>query len=157
MKRLLLPVLLVLTLLTGCVKTKYTPLTAAKFTEAVERRDAVTQAVQSGDVFSSDHPESLIVRVLFDNDEESWSGVFWEFADDSAASACYGRLLEASSPSGSFMPSEEYERFEVTLSEGAQPSLRVMRVKNTVLLVSGADSEKSRSAVSKLLVSLGYN
>ncbi len=157
MKRMLLPILLASVLLTGCVKTKYTPLTSEQFIKAVERRDAVTQTVRSGDMFSSDHPEALIARVLFDNDTDGWSGVFWEFDGETAATACYSRLFEASSPSNSFTPGEEYDCIEVTMSEGAQPFLRVMRVHNTVLLVSSINSDESKKAVSRLLVSLGYN
>ena len=141
MKRMLLPILLAAVLLTGCVKTKYTPLTSEQFIKAVERRDTVTQTVRSGDMFSSDHPEALIARVLFDNDTDGWSGVFWEFDGETAATACYSRLFEASSPSNSFTPGKEYD----------------MRVHNTVLLVSNINSDESKKAVSRLLVSLGYN
>ena len=151
------PVLLAVFLLAGCVKTKYTPVNAQTIAKTVEKYDALTQTVQSGDSFSADYPEALIARVLFANEKGGWSGEFWEFDSETAAKACFARLNGAAEPSFSFVPSDEYDRFEITLADGAQPVLKAMRVQNTVLLVSCRDTEESRGAVSKLLVTLGYN
>ena len=157
MKRSIGIALLAVLLLAGCVKTKYTPLSAQDFTQKVERGGAVTQAASDGDVFSADHPEALVARVFFANSEKGWSGAFWEFDSDAAAIACFARLSAAYQPEQTFSPGDEYERFETALDEGAQPVVRVVRVRGTVLLLSCADSEASRDAAAKLLVSLGYN
>ena len=149
--------LLVLLLLTGCVKTNYTALSAQKFTETVERQGAVTDASAAGDVFSADHPEALISRVFFSNSARGWSGAFWEFSTDAAAAACYARLYEAYQPTFRTSPSDAYDRFETALTEGAQPVVKVVRVHSTVLLLSCADSDAGRDAANKLLVKLGYN
>ncbi len=157
MKRTYLLLLLAVLLLSGCVKTRYTPVSAAKLSEKVESCGAVAETVQSGDMFSADYPEALLARVLFANDEDGWSGVFWEFDSETAARACFARLNGASEATFNFSPSDEYDRFEITLSDGAQPVIMGMRVHDTVLLVSRRNNEDSKSALSKLLVSLGYN
>jgi hypothetical protein len=157
MKRCIALALLALFLCSGCVKTNYTALNAQKFTETVERQGAATDASAAGDVFSSDHPEALISRVFFSNTGKGWSGAFWEFSTDAAAAACYARLYEAYQPKFRTSPSDDYDRFETELVEGAQPVVKVVRVHGTVLLLSCADSDSSRDAASKLLVKLDYN
>ena len=157
MKRSIGIALLAVLLLAGCVKTKYTPLNAQDFTKKAERSGAVTQAASDGDAFSADHPESLVARVFFANSDKGWSGAFWEFDSDAAAAACFSRLFAAYQPMQTFSPGDEYARFEVTLDDGAQPIVKVVRVRGTVLLLSCADNEISRDAAAKLLVTLRYN
>ena len=149
--------LLAALLLAGCVKTNYASLSPKEFTDKVERYGAVTEAVSAGDVFSSDHPEALVGRIFFANSDKSWSGAFWAFDADAAAQVCFSRLSEAYQPEMLYSPGEAYERFEVTLSEGAQPVVRVIRVQETVLLLSCADNDAARDAAGKLLVFLNYN
>ena len=149
--------LLALLLLAGCVKTKYTAVSAQKFAETAERYGAATQIVHSGDAFSAGDRDALIARVLFADDAAGWSGIFWEFDSEQAARSCFARLNGASEPAGTFSPGEEYDRFEITLSEGAQPVLKAMRVRGTVLLISSRDDSESRGAVTNLLLTLRYN
>lgn len=150
MKRQWFLILLAVMLLAGCGKANGKAVTAQAFAETAEKLGAVTQTLRTGDVYSSDYPEALIARVLFDNDASGWSGEFWEFDSERAALACIHRLQ------GTDGSSDGSDRFEITLSEGAQPVLEAMRVQNTVLLVSCQNNAGSKDAVEKLLKALHY-
>ena len=142
----------------ACVKKDGTPSDAATVQRKLADQHAETTLSTGADAPDSPAAAKAQTRLVFRNAAARWHGVFYEFASDGDAKACFDALSAAQEDSYSRDAGGNLRILEYTLeTDGVRECWRVTCVGPTILAVAYPEGDDAaKSAAGKLRVALGY-